>query len=321
VCFVFQSNYNVVPGEPEAVIALSQLSRYPPEQVELHTSTLSSAQYRKILLSADIMLLPYREDLYYARSSGVLIEALAAGIPVVAPATSWLAKQFLDPAYRYLSTVSDTATLLKAKRYHWVLEGSQAPRFSSGEVLRVGGEGHKAYAWVTIPPGAFYTLIRLGFDETPGQFVTCYISQVDDGGETVSFTPYRLGRGYQEATAGLLVPLVPGARRIWVAFRNAFSDQAINIGRPSVDFLKPPLGQSSIPMSSVGTTFTDSSPRAISAALREIVMHFDHYRETARAFSEQVYKFHNAANVVETLAASAGYLREERAQEWATIST
>jgi hypothetical protein len=52
---------------------------------------LPPADYAALLASADLLLLPYDGATYGARSSGILAEALALGIPAVVPADCWMA--------------------------------------------------------------------------------------------------------------------------------------------------------------------------------------------------------------------------------------
>jgi glycosyltransferase involved in cell wall biosynthesis len=307
VSFVFQSNYNVTPGEAAAVVARNQLSAYPSTKVRLFKEAISSEQYRELLLSADIMLLPYREDLYYARSSGVLIEALAAGIPVVVPATSWLAKQFADPAYRYLADLEAHETTIAARRHHWVYARPQGNLeiVRSPKSLSFGGEDRKVYTWLTVPPDAAYLLLNFTFDRGAGEFVTCYVDQVDLQGNRAHFSREMRGPGYTERTAWLAVPIHRDAKRMWVSLRNSFSGSLITVYDTSVRFLSATTGMGALPTSAVGTVYSTNTSESISAALREVVRHFEHYRMTARSFSESVYQIHNAANVIQTLA-SAG---------------
>ena len=54
---------------------------------------LTTGEYADLVHSADIILLPYQADVYAARSSGILAEALAAGKPVVVPSGTWMSRQ------------------------------------------------------------------------------------------------------------------------------------------------------------------------------------------------------------------------------------
>jgi hypothetical protein len=56
----------------------------------IHREPLSSAQYREELCDADIILLPYRCAAYFARISGVAVEAMILGKPCVFTANTWV---------------------------------------------------------------------------------------------------------------------------------------------------------------------------------------------------------------------------------------
>jgi len=53
---------------------------------------LTATAYAEMLARVDLMLLPYSAAAYGARSSGILAEALALGIPAVVPAGCWMAE-------------------------------------------------------------------------------------------------------------------------------------------------------------------------------------------------------------------------------------
>jgi glycosyltransferase involved in cell wall biosynthesis len=88
--FSLQSNTNVPGGEPGILQAQQQLGQYPPRYVRLLTEPLSNADYYDLLADSDLVVIPYDAARYRARSSGVLIEAMAAGKPVVTTAGSWM---------------------------------------------------------------------------------------------------------------------------------------------------------------------------------------------------------------------------------------
>lgn len=54
---------------------------------------MTTAEYYQLLMSADLLMIPYDINSYRYRTSGVLTESLAAGKPVIIPANSWLASQ------------------------------------------------------------------------------------------------------------------------------------------------------------------------------------------------------------------------------------
>jgi glycosyltransferase involved in cell wall biosynthesis len=88
---VIQSNFNVPGGEPGIAAARDLLSSLP--NVVLLRDAVSDAPYNDYLLSADLILLPYQVDRYISRTSGVLAEAICAGVPAIVPQGTWLADQ------------------------------------------------------------------------------------------------------------------------------------------------------------------------------------------------------------------------------------
>ncbi len=125
VRFTFQSNFNVPGGEPGSRIAKAELAAESADQVRLVEGPFESAEYTDIVNDADIILVPYDAENYYARSSGVFVEALVAGIPIVASDKSWMSQEMLILNQEYyrdllagrevLQTVAFDATKGKSK--------------------------------------------------------------------------------------------------------------------------------------------------------------------------------------------------------------
>jgi hypothetical protein len=61
--------------------------------LEIMTANLSTEVYHRWLDSADLGLFLYDADRYVARCSGVLLEMMARGVPVIVPDQCWLADQ------------------------------------------------------------------------------------------------------------------------------------------------------------------------------------------------------------------------------------
>lgn len=138
VRFTFQSNFNVRGGEPAVAVARAQLealaekgtgtfcAKHPsggsgkmylspfllPEacRVNLIKHPLASEEYRRLLLDADVVIVPYDRDNYYARSSGVFAEALVAGKPVIVPRGTWMAGEL--PAFGVGAVYAERRDLL-----------------------------------------------------------------------------------------------------------------------------------------------------------------------------------------------------------------
>lgn len=68
-----------------------ELRRYVGVSLTLIEESLEPDAFNSLLASADIILLPYNGPAYGQRSSGLLGEALALGIPLVVPSNTWMA--------------------------------------------------------------------------------------------------------------------------------------------------------------------------------------------------------------------------------------
>jgi FkbM family methyltransferase len=91
VRLVVQSNFNVPEGEPGIPEAREALSQYPG--VELLCEPLAEEKYLERLSEASLVLLPYQPSNYVARTSGILAEAIVAGVPAIVPGGTWMSQQ------------------------------------------------------------------------------------------------------------------------------------------------------------------------------------------------------------------------------------
>jgi hypothetical protein len=98
LCFELQSNttFKRPQDDPETTLAKTELLSRNNSAVKLHTEALASAAYCDMVRNSNIGLLLYDRENYYARSSGALVECLAAGIPVIVPSASWLSAQLAN---------------------------------------------------------------------------------------------------------------------------------------------------------------------------------------------------------------------------------
>lgn len=88
--FVIQANANLSLEDGIISRERRRLRRYASEQVEIIDNALDVPGFQKRLLEADLILLPYQAEHYRRRSSGILVQALVAGRPVVVPSGTWL---------------------------------------------------------------------------------------------------------------------------------------------------------------------------------------------------------------------------------------
>ncbi|GGB61327.1 hypothetical protein GCM10011316_36650 [Roseibium aquae] len=88
--FLFQSNFNFPGGDELSRHAKHDLENLVFENVSLIEGPVDSEVYSKYLDMSSMLVMPYSPADYFARSSGVFMEALSRGLPVVVPAGSWM---------------------------------------------------------------------------------------------------------------------------------------------------------------------------------------------------------------------------------------
>ncbi|WP_020400479.1 glycosyltransferase [Kordiimonas gwangyangensis] len=93
VRFTLQSNFNFGNGEEGIDAARQALKAMPSDKVSLLFEKLDSDAYYDHIARADVVLISYAQRNYVRRSSGILIEAMAAGKPVIVTAGTWMAGQ------------------------------------------------------------------------------------------------------------------------------------------------------------------------------------------------------------------------------------
>jgi glycosyltransferase involved in cell wall biosynthesis len=110
--FVLQCNETT----PAVAAAIAAFRAERLAYCELLTETLGPEAYYRQLHQADVVLLPYWRSIYAARTSGVFMEALAAGKPVIATRDSWMSEQLATHGAGVLCHDRDPRDLARAIR-------------------------------------------------------------------------------------------------------------------------------------------------------------------------------------------------------------
>lgn len=107
VRFTLQCN----DATPEVAAAITAFRDANLPGCRLLFSALATADYYDLLAQADIVLLPYWRSIYARRTSGVFVEALSAGKPVVVTEDTWMADQLSRHGAGLLCADRDPVTL------------------------------------------------------------------------------------------------------------------------------------------------------------------------------------------------------------------
>jgi glycosyltransferase involved in cell wall biosynthesis len=234
--FAIQSNFAFLDPavDSAAVVARSQLRRYPAQLVELHETPLDSNAYACLLMSSDVVLIPYDAERYYARSSGILVEALSAGIPVIVPAASWMSDVLQPETTSYHEQVlSRVPPLRTLGRITWrSMSGHEVE--SRGDELVFGGGTAGISCRFRARPSERYLVVRLRLTARPltGTYVRVWVRFSDRTGASTTVDDRVIAlSGVTSATAMFCRP--PAAERIELILSNAFDPGVIAL--PSVE--------------------------------------------------------------------------------------
>lgn len=253
-------------------------------------------KYAQLLRSADIGLLLYEGERYYARCSGVLLELLVAGVPVLAPAGCWIAEQINEPNQQHLERVARQAEAHAAPLTIQVTSSAETP------------PGDSRHANFTAQPGIIHcevdadtTALLLEFHwlepSEPGTYLRLALEQCEPAITTTALARTILGprSGGQIVRALLHVP--PASTWIRVRCSNAWATGVVSLAELRCLALRgapPPLG-------AVGLTFADNAQ--VAELLGELLTHLDHYQGCARSFAREFAPRQSAERVVAALAA------------------
>ena len=250
---------------------------------------LSKDEYVDFILQSDIALLIYDSDRYYARCSGILVEMLSAGIPVIVPAGCWLSEQIAEPNYRHLEQL---------------MTRLQPVGETTAESLGFAGSSKTCTAELSVPGDATQASVSFRWANplTMGTYVKIETEQLDDAGNVIERGVTIEGRREANASVHTLTPLVEGAKSLRITWRNCYHDQEITLQDVNYRFWTAPAGVA-CPVGGVGRIA--ASPAEIPGIVREMSLHYPHYLQAAREFSRLWSQQHDPQRTIEMLDANA----------------
>lgn len=289
---------------------------------------LADVDYRRLFTQVDVGLFLHDPRRYLSRCSGVLVEMLAAGLPVIVPAGCWLADEFAPAANRRWQQILD--------------DSAQCGEPGEGEgTLDIRVSTEETVIELRVPPKAGYLLLeypahgaRAVCARREDELEECVAASgslhavAADACATVNAQQYdhgqvgirRWGVWFESprdrVSAKGLVPIHPFAKRITLTWRfPALKDAAPAQGRGPIEvsyrFRRDARAQAMPgPASDVGITALDLDD--LVEQFDEITRHFPHYRETARRFGRDYAHAHHPDRVVERLAAVAASRTDRR---------
>jgi len=280
--------------------------------IKLIFDPLPFEEYLSLLLGSDIVLLLYDEEKYYARSSGILVECLAAGIPVIVPSGTWLSRQFVREMYKHYDSLRAGMSIEKEYDMEgtvWRRHNSSANPYQRGELI-CGGENAKAYCWIERPMRSEFLYLNMKLNGPYLTAVKVDIAQLRDDATLAKFNSYVVEK-VDDSPKSLLLHIEDDCERMWVGFKNAFGNSVTSLSNVQIDLLRARGGKDSklFPLGAVGLAY--DRPEEISQLLREIITYYPHYRGTAIEFSKHYGNLHNANSLISRIVQLSG--KEEAA--------
>lgn len=321
VRFEFQSNFAHARPEDgtDEMLARTELDCMQSDRVRLHLNPLDSDAYFKLVSSADILLVLYDPKNYYARSSGVMIEALAAGIPVVAPRDSWMGQLLAEATHRHCLDLRQRGRVLAAFELADLNWSRQGERIREGHQLICGDHAARVETFIPMLPETTHVLVLFDRPAESAHAVRVHLSQLrrsrlhDLSPEALAVLP-ELERYIYDGLAsesrmvcpspecercGIVFPVrSPDLDAMWIGAWNAFGSEAVRLGRMEIVLLQS--DGAPIHEEAVGVSY--ENVEAIEDQLRYLVRHYEHFRQTAIEHARRIGRRHSAQRLVEVLA-------------------
>jgi hypothetical protein len=254
---------------------VASLPRLPGAQAVLDFAgfPLPLAAYAQLLGSADVGLMLYDPTRYYARCSGVLLEMLCAGVPVLVPAGGWLADQIEGANQRYLDEVAMRAAA-----------ATPCPESGTIEVRDAQQALLITCQW---RPGA-----------GAGEYLRLEFVMQDGSGARQGRAATIVGPRTPSAPVRALLRLPTGCTHVQMSMHNAWQRNSAPATRPEWTLLPE-----ATPMGALGLTIATGSE--VPRLLRDVLEHCDHYRARVIAHAESCARAHSGFAVIAALGARA----------------
>ncbi|ANM31402.1 hypothetical protein ABI59_20230 [Acidobacteria bacterium Mor1] len=230
---------------------------------------LSTEAYRQAVQRSSVGMLVYDRERYRARCSGLFVEYLCAGVPVIATAGTWMADQIEAEIQRHIaSTVEGQAT--------------------GGRSLEPG-ELDQGVS-LDVPSGVAALAVGLRYADDGSGLRSLRVVQGEQTASTV------IGRSGAGIRFGML-PLERGGRTIRLRLGRAFDEPAAAVSDLRLHWIAGRPG--GVPCGAVG--LLAESPGQTRRLLDEVLRHWPHYRQSAVGFAENWRARHSPATIIDTL--------------------
>ncbi|MHB0959897.1 MAG: hypothetical protein ACYC0X_29770 [Pirellulaceae bacterium] len=295
----------------DAMVALnfkSALAETDPAPIVWLRHPLTREAYIDVIRQSDIAVFLHEDRAYYTRCSGVLVEMLAGGVPVLVPAGSWLADQVSESIYAHLDRLRANAVMVGRWTVDQVTWNSRCQTVDGHGLSPCGTAPYGAECDLEVPAGTCAILVSCQWNTQtrPGTYLRLTVEAgaqpADDEKRPVVTI---LGPRPLHAPVSALMPLDDGVPRVKLRLSNAYDESPLSVSRLDIGFLGVPAeGKRTYATGCVGLVFSDIGqlPRLV----REMREHYPHYLASAQTFAANWRHEHDTQRIVERLLACGG---------------
>ena len=276
VRFLFQANFNVPAGEPASRYARSLLQAYDKEFVELARGPFDSRQYADLLRRMDLVVIPYAAENYSARSSGIFMEAIAMGLPVLVSTCTWMARLLEPGRQRHLVNLCETGAMPARRLTHGV-ESFQ----------RING------STLPIDPHANIVFVRLRFARPFDGWFRIRLTSLNEFD-----LPLETTSSAYKPVNGEIVAAFAKPRSVQLLWSAEPIEPTIHERPREVEFTLYESDEA-LPLTA-GAAFFDA-PEQIPRAVREVVVFYQHHKRAAEILRDELRPLYDPAALVRQL--------------------
>ena len=283
------------------------LRLHAPHRAELIEGALDSDAYAEMIRRADAMLVVYDRGNYAARSSGIFMEALCAGVPVVTTAGTWMAG-VIDKitADYHAKTIGGREVLadiamdsLECRQYR-THPGDDVPSAFGRDLEFAVRPGVVMYVKADVP-GRDTTHAWVTFAGTPesrGHFVAVTVAMRGSHDQVLTERVVVLG-GSSSDEFSLVLPVPSGAEWVWIGFSAVFTERPIMWRDIRLRWLRreTPIARCAAGVTTItlsGAVHSD----LLQIALPELIRDFDEIRRTAGCAAPAFAEEHRASTLI-----------------------
>ena len=274
----------------------------------LMVDKLRAGEYQRFIASANAGLFLYDAQRYYARCSGVLVEMLASGIPVVVPAGCWLSRQIapsiaqhcsqqqiLRELYNCVGLKSITSRPTKGNSISFtVSHGNVEKTIAAAGVLSVD-------AHLSSPKADMSIVCEVIIDQSrDDDYVGFELNQRDIHGIVIS-AQRQYCEVFTEKPVRTIFQLSSQCTQASLCLFAPFRQRTMKMRSLRVCQLDG-SEDGCAPTASVG--LIAATNREIPRLIDELTRHYEHYRQSAIENSSQWQQRHCGESLVETLLGS-----------------